>query len=378
MGPSGKMPSQRPEHAGAFLTIDLAAIRANYRLLQGRLGKASCAAVVKADAYGLGAARVAPALAAQGCVHFFVAHLDEALALRPYLPERAELYVLHGPPAGAEAELLAHRLVPVLNSLVQVDGWSALARARGRPLPAILQVDTGMSRLGLSSDELKAVIDDRARLDGLELRYLMSHLACAEMEDHPMNARQLARFREVRQALPPAAASFANSSGIFLGPDYHFDLARPGAALYGIAPLAGRANPMRQVVRLEGKVIQVRTVPAGASVGYGARWHAPSARRIATVSVGYADGYLRSLSNRAVAHFGDMALPLVGGVSMDTVTFDASALPADALAPGSLVELIGEHHPVDALAEEAGTIGYEILTSLGRRYFRRYVGEDEA
>jgi len=378
MGPSGNMPSQRPEHAGAFLTIDLGAIRANYRLLQGRLGKASCAAVVKADAYGLGAARVAPALAAQGCVHFFVAHLDEALALRPYLPERAELYVLHGPPVGAEAELLAHRLVPVLNSLAQVDGWSVLARARGRPLPAILQVDTGMSRLGLSSDELKAVIDDRARLDGLELRYLMSHLACAETEDHPMNARQLARFREVRQALPPAAASFANSSGIFLGPDYHFDLARPGAALYGIAPLAGRANPMRQVVRLEGKVIQVRTVPAGASVGYGARWHAPSARRIATVSVGYADGYLRSLSNRAVARFGDAALPLVGGVSMDTVTFDASALAADALAPGGLVELIGEHHPVDALAEEAGTIGYEILTSLGRRYFRRYVGEDSA
>jgi len=378
MGPSGKMPSQRPEHAGAFLTIDLAAIRANYRLLQGRLGKASCAAVVKADAYGLGAARVAPALAAQGCVHFFVAHLDEALALRPHLPERAELYVLHGPPVGAEAELLAHRLVPVLNSLAQVDGWSGLARARGRPLPAILQVDTGMSRLGLSADELKAVIDDRARLDGLELRYLMSHLACAEVEDHPMNARQLARFREVRQALPPAAASFANSSGIFLGPDYHFDLARPGAALYGIAPLAGRANPMRQVVRLEGKVIQVRTIPAGASVGYGARWHAPSARRIATVSVGYADGYLRSLSNRAVARFGDVALPLVGGVSMDTVTFDASALAADALAPGSLVELIGEHHPVDALAEEAGTIGYEILTSLGRRYFRRYVGEDAA
>lgn len=378
MDPSGKMPSARPEHAGAVLTIDLAAIRANYRLLQGRLGKTSCAAVVKADAYGLGAARVAPALAAEGCVHFFVAHLDEALALGPRLPERAELYVLHGPPVGAEAELLAHRLVPVLNSLAQVDGWSALARARGRPLPAILQVDTGMSRLGLSADELKAVIDDRARLDGLELRYLMSHLACAEVEDHPLNARQLARFREARQALPPAAASFANSSGIFLGPDYHFDLARPGAALYGIAPLAGRANPMRQVVRLEGKVIQVRTIPAGASVGYGARWHAPSARRIATVSVGYADGYLRSLSNRAVARFGDVALPLVGGVSMDTATFDASALPADALAPGSLVELIGERHPVDALAEEAGTIGYEILTSLGRRYFRRYVGEDAA
>ncbi|HUI16738.1 MAG TPA: alanine racemase [Alphaproteobacteria bacterium] len=378
MGPSGEMPSARQEHAGAVLTIDLAAIRANYRLLQGRLGKASCAAVVKADAYGLGAARVAPVLAAAGCTHFFVAHLEEALALSSHLPEGTALYVLHGPPVGAEAELLAHRLVPVLNSLPQLDAWTALARARGRPLPALLQLDTGMSRLGLSHEEVKAVIDDPARLEGLELRYVMSHLACAEVADHPLNERQLARFRELCRALPRAPASFANSSAVFLGPDYHFDLARPGAALYGVAPTVGRPNPLAQVVSLAARVIQLRTIPAGTSVGYNARWTAPELRRIATVAAGYADGYLRSLSNRATAWFGDTPLPLVGGVSMDTITLDVTALRDGELQPGSLVELIGAHHSIDALAEQAGTIAYEVLTSLGSRYFRRYVGEEDA
>ena len=367
---------RRHERAGAILTIDLAAIRANYRLLRERLGGVRCAAVVKADAYGLGAARVAPALAAAGCRDFFVAHLEEGMALRPALPKDAALYVLHGALPGTEAEFLAHDLVPVLNSLAQIAGWTALARARGRALPAILQLDTGMSRLGLAADEAKALSAEPRRLEGVAPVYVMSHLACAEQRGHAMNGEQLARFRALREALPAglrqAPASFANSSGIFLGADYHFDLARPGAALYGVAPILGEANPLASAVRLEGKVVQLREIPPGASVGYGARWRAEGTRRIATVAVGYADGFLRSLSNRAVAHFGDTPLPLVGGVSMDTITLDASALAPDALAPGSLVELLGPHHGVDALAAEAGTIGYEILTSLGRRYFRRY------
>jgi alanine racemase len=214
------------------------------------------------------------------------------------------------------------------------------------------------------------VVEDRRRLDGVELRYVMSHLACAEQQDHSLNAQQLTSFRAARRVLPTARASLANSSGIS---DYHFDLARPGAALYGVAPIAGAPNAMKPVVRLQGKVIQVRAIEAGTGVGYGMTWRAPSPPRIATVSIGYADGFLRSLSNRATAWFGDTQLPLIGTVSMDTVTLDVSDVPADALLPGSLIDLINNRHTVDTLAQEAGTIGYEILTNLGGRYFRNYV-----
>jgi len=367
------------DSAGALLTIDLDAIRANYRLLRDRLGKSTCAGVVKADAYGLGADRVAPALAAEGCRDFFVAHLDEGIALRPHVADDAAIYILHGLMPGVEATAEAYRLTPVLNSLGQVDAWTGLARSVGRRLPAVLQVDTGMSRLGLSPAELATVAGDRSRLDGIDLRYVMSHLACAEQQNHRLNGDQFARFRAARAMLPPAPASFANSSGMFLGPDFHFDLARPGAALYGVAPVAGQPNPMRPVVRLQGRVIQVREIAAGDVVGYGGTWQAPGPRRIATVSTGYADGYLRSLGNRATAYLGGTPLPMVGVVSMDTITLDVSDLGAPGLgdrvpAPGSLIDLIGEHNTVDDLAAQAGTIGYEILTSLGGRYHRIYLG----
>jgi alanine racemase len=368
------MLNTRHASAGALLTIDLDATRANYRLLREKLGGTACAAVVKADAYGLGADRVAPALAADGCTNFFVAHLDEAIALRPHVPSEADVFVLHGSPAEVEADFVAHRLIPVLNSLSQIDAWTSLARSLSRKLPAVLQVDTGMSRLGLSKRELDTVAADPHRLDGIDLRYVMSHLACAEQQNHELNAFQLANFRAARARLPAAPASFSNSSGVFLGSDYHFDLARPGAALYGVAPVAGQPNPLRSVVRLQARVIQVREIEAGARVGYGGRWTAPRPCRIATVSTGYADGFLRSLGNRAKAYRGATALPVVGVVSMDTITLDVTGLPEQGLEPGQLVDLIGEHNPVDAVADAAGTIGYEILTSLGGRYFRTYLG----
>jgi alanine racemase len=356
-------------HAGATLTIDLGAIRANYRLLRGRLGGTACAAVVKADAYGLGAAVVAPALAAEGCRQFFVAHLDEALALRPLLPE-AEVFVLNGLPAGAEVDCAAHRVTPVLNSLAQVDAWAAHSRRLDRALPAALQVDSGMSRLGLSDAEIDALAEDPRRLEGIGLRLVMSHLVCAERQDHLMNREQLRRFKAVRARLPKAPASLANSSGVFLGPDFHFDLARPGAALYGLAPVAGEANPMRPVVRLRGRIVQTRVIAAGTAVGYGASWQAAGPRRIATIAVGYADGYLRSLGNCATAFAGGTAVPLVGIVSMDTATFDVTDAPQ--AVEGGFLELIGPRNPIDALAGQAATIGYEILTSLGGRYARAY------
>lgn len=355
-------------HAGALLDIDLGAIQANYRDLTSRVARA-CAAVVKADAYGLGAAVVAPALAAAGARLFCVAHLDEALALRPLLPT-AEILVLNGLPDGSESACAEARVTPVLNSLRQLSAWTALAARTDRRLPAALQVDTGMSRMGLSPAELDRLADDPARLDGIELQLVMSHLACAEDQANPMNRAQLARFQAARRRLPPAPASLANSSGVFLGPEFHFDLARPGAALYGLAPVKGAPNPMRPVVRLLGRIVQIREIPAGAQVGYGAVWTAPRPSRIATVAVGYADGYPRTLSGKATAFAGDQAAPLVGIVSMDTATFDVTDAPA--ANEGGFLELIGPRHTVDALAAQAGGIGYEILTSLGRRYARSY------
>lgn len=358
-------------HAGAVLEIDLTAVRANWRLLADRLGTTACGAVVKADAYGLGAATVVPALVAEGARNFFTAHLDEALALVPLLPGDASLFVLNGLPAGAEADCAAAGILPVLNSLGQVEAYAGLARRLGRALPAVLQVDSGMSRLGLDRGELERIAENRDHLAGLDLRLVMSHLACAERQDHPMNAAQLARFSAACRQLPAAPASLANSSGIFLGPDFHFNLARPGAALYGLAPVAGAANPMRPTVRLLARIIQTRETRAGDAVGYGARWTAPGPRRVATVAVGYADGYLRSLSGQATAFSGDVPVPLVGTVSMDSTTFDVTDAP-EAVA-GGFLELIGPRQAPDTVATAAGTIGYEILTALGRRYDRRYL-----
>ncbi|HEX5803880.1 MAG TPA: alanine racemase [Azospira sp.] len=365
-------------HAGAVLSIDLDAICDNWRALRKRLRSAECAAVVKADAYGLGALKVAPALYRAGCRSFFVAHLNEAIALRPALPDAAAIYVLHGAHPGAEAAFVAHRLVPVLNSLPQVAAWQKLGVMHGRALPAILQVDTGMARLGLAADELAQVAAVPAVLQGIDLKFVISHLASAEEPDNPANGEQLARFRAVLARLPRARASLANSSGIFLGDDYHFDLVRPGAALYGVAPVAGAANPLRPAIRLQGKVLQTRSIAAGTGVGYNHRWRAAAAARIATVAVGYADGYLRSLSNRGFAYVDGVPLPIVGNVSMDTITVDVSALPEARVGEGTLVDLAGPDNGVDAIAARAGTIGYEILTSLGQRYARRYCGDAAA
>ncbi len=362
-----------PDHAGAVLTIDLDAVAANYRLLSGKLASGTCAAVVKADAYGLGAAQVAPALARAGCRHFFVAQLEEGLALREKLGE-AEIYVLNGPMPGSEPLFAERGLVPVLNHLGQIAAWQALAQKRAAALPAIVHLDTGMSRLGLAADDVERLAQEPERLDGIALRYVMSHLISAEEQADPANARQLALFNSLRARLPAADASLANGSGIFLGPDFHFDLARPGAALYGVGPVSGATNPMAQTVRLEGRIIQVRDVDSSQTVGYGATHKITGPAVIATVALGYADGYLRHLSNRGRCFFGDVQVPVVGRVSMDLITLDVTSVPRDRLKPGALVEVLGDHYTVDDAGADAGTIGYEILTSLSRRYHRRYVG----
>ncbi|MFT5643684.1 MAG: alanine racemase [Janthinobacterium sp.] len=361
--------------SGAILTIDLGAIRANYRLLRRRVGQAACSAVLKSDAYGLGAARVASALYQEGCRHFFVAHVDEGIALRPHLAPDADIFVLHGAPPGAEADFTANGLIPVLNCLQQVSGWRSHACALQRTLPAIIQVDSGMSRMGLAAREIDAWLSDPHFLDGIELRCVMSHLACADEINHPMNAQQLARFCAIRARLPHCPASLANSSGIFLSCDYHFDLVRPGAALYGIAPNA--TQQMHPVVRLQGKVLQTRTIERGDHVGYGVRYSASETQQVATVSVGYADGWLRSMSNVGIAIVDGIKVPLIGTVSMDSSTFNVSAVPAHCIAPGCLIDLICVEHTVDAVASLAGTIGYEVLTGLGPRLHRHYVDSND-
>ncbi|MBK1889886.1 alanine racemase [Undibacterium sp. 14-3-2] len=358
--------------SGAVLRIDLQAVRGNYRLLRSKLGTAHCGAAVKADAYGLGAIPVAQVLFDEGCRHFFVAHLEEAISLRPHLPETAEIIVMHGSPVGYEAEFLAHRCMPVLNSLEQIQAWRNLAAAKQTALPAIIQFDTGMARMGLSAAEVAEWRADPDFIRGIDVRYVMSHLACAEDQSNPMNRQQLQRFQQIRQLLPSAGGSLANSSGIFLGPDFHFDLARPGAALYGIAPVAGQENPLFPVAYLQGRIIQTREISAGTTVGYGATWQANETTRIATVAVGYADGWMRSLSNRGIAQIAGRDVPMVGKVSMDTITLDVTHIASEHLQPGELVDLISATNTVDAVAGKASTIAYEILTSLGARYQREY------
>jgi alanine racemase len=367
------MAIDRADCAGGVLEIDLAGIVANWRLLSHLVAPGGCAAVVKADAYGLGAPAVAAALAAAGCRRFFVATLDEALALHAALPERCEIAVLNGPAPGAAAEFAAHRVVPVLNDPGQIAEWQRVATNQG-PLPALLHVDTGMARLGLTMREFERLADDLHRPGVIRWRALISHLACADEPGHPLNLQQRARFVAARCRLGEIPASLAASSGIFLGREFHFDFVRPGAALYGVNPQAGVANPMRQIVRLNARILQIREVDAGQPVGYGAAHVMAAAGRLATVAVGYADGWLRSLSHRGSGRIGGVRVPLLGRVSMDLAIFDVSAIDPAQLRPGSFIELLGEDYGVDAAAADGGTIGYEILTALGRRYHRIYRG----
>lgn len=350
------------ELAGAALTVDLDAVAANWRLLCDRLGR-PCAGVVKADAYGLGLAPVARTLAAAGCDTFFVALAEEGVRLRRVLPQ-ARIFVLTGAPPGGEGVLAAHGLIPVLNTVEQAADWLAHAPSGA---PHALHVDTGMTRLGLPMEDLGALPD------GLTPCLVMSHLACADERGHALNSAQVSTFAGVRARFPQAEASLANSSGVFLD-GAAFDLGRPGVALYGGNPTPWQANPMHPVVRLEARILQVRRVDTPRTVGYGASHRSEGGARLATVAAGYADGLHRALSNVGTGILGDQPVPMVGRVSMDLIVFDVSAVPAELARPGRSITLIGRGHDIDAMAAEAGTISYEILTSLGRRYARTYVG----
>ena len=359
------------------LVVDGGAIVANRRRIVETVGRAvEVAGVVKADGYGTGAIEAGLALAADGARTFFVAHVGEGIALRAALDaagHEARIFVLNGLLAGTEPALAAHRLAPVLGSPPEIEDWAAFGRAQGGPLPSAVHVDTGMNRHGLTLDEARGLAARAELVEASGAVVVMSHLACADEPAHPLNRLQLERFASIRPLFPALSASLANSAGVFLDPAFHFDLVRPGVALYGGATVSGEASIMRPVVRLEATIGQVREVPAGESVGYGARQTTTRPTRLGVLSVGYADGFHRTASSADGAPGGrgflrGRSVPIVGRISMDLLVVDVTDV--EGARRGDVVELIGPNVTLQEVAATMGTIDYEVLTSLGRRYDR--------
>jgi alanine racemase len=363
---------------GGALTIDLDAIVANWRALSGLIHAAECAAVVKANGYGLGLEAVGAKLVQAGCKTFFVADLAEARRLRAHAPD-AVIYVLNGFSPEAASSFIEVGAQPVINSTTELAEWDAFVAERSWHGGAALHVDTGMNRLGIPVAEAVALAP-RVQTANHGFTLLMSHLACAEIPDHPLNASQIRLFKEVHSLFRGVPASLANSSGIFLGDAACCDLVRPGAALYGINPVPGRPNPMQRVVELSGRILQIRKVDRGGTVGYGANWTAKRPSRLAVAAIGYADGLPRALGgvdsapNNGIAVIAGKRCPFVGRISMDLICIDVTDLPERAVHRGSVATFIGEGIPIDEVAASAGTIGYEILTRLSPRCHIVYRG----
>ena len=363
--------------ATGVLTVDLDAIVANWRKLEKTAVPAECAAVIKADAYGCGADPVARALAAAGCKTFFVATLDEARIARAALPSEA-IYVLDGFLQNCGDIYAKLDAKPVIGDLNELAEWDVFCRRSGWQGGAAIHIDTGMNRLGLSVSEAQGIIP-RINAGDHGIALVMSHLACAEALHNPLNARQLANFREIASLFSGVPASLSNSSGIFLGPQFQFDLVRPGAGLYGINPTPEADNPMQPVVDLKARILHIRNVEKGEAVGYGATWTARRPTRLAIVSAGYADGYFRAGGSSDGTRGAEVVVcgkrcPVAGRVSMDLMGVDITDVEKNAARRGHMVTLLGEGITVDELAHHFGTIGYEVLTSLGRRYARIYKG----
>jgi alanine racemase len=364
--------------ARARLTIDLDAVAANYAHFRKLGGGTEIAPVVKADGYGLGAAQISRRLWAEGARSFFVARLEEGEALRAALGpgRRARIHVFDGAPSGSAARLMAADLVPILNSPAQVEAYAAFAQGHGAqahgPLPCGIHIDTGMNRLGLRIEEIEALAASPDRLMNLDIELLVSHLACADQEEHRMNAQQEGHFRKARALLPQVRASMANTAGMFLGPAYLHEMTRPGIGLYGGGPFGKPHKDIQPVVTFEAPILQVRAVAAGETVGYGADFQAERACRVAIVAAGYADGVMRSLAGRGQAWFAGGLRPLLGRVSMDLIAIEVTG--CEDAQPGAMVELIGPNIPIDDAAAAAGTVSYEVLTRLGARAERVYLG----
>ncbi len=357
----------------ARLTIDLAALQNNFRTMREKSGSAQTAAVVKSNAYGIGLAQAVPALRAAGCEVFFVATLAEALQCRQ-LADDAKIICFNGYSKDDDAIYRRHSIWPCLTSLEHVKDWQTACQKHGAA-PAVLHLDTGFNRLGLDQVELESLIASPEVFTGWELGLIMSHLACADTPDHPMNKAQLERFRDALARLPKAPASLANSGGIWLGSGYHFDLTRCGISLYGAAA-QDTATALETVVKVFAHIVQLRNIVAGDTVGYGAGFTASRGMRIGIISAGYADGINRA-AGRANPPFGKVhiagqTVDIIGRISMDLMAVDLTDHPHN-IELGQEVEIIGPNAPIDALAKAANTIAYELLTKLGSRYKRNYV-----
>jgi alanine racemase len=360
-----------------ILTIDLDAIVANWRKLEKTAVPAECAAVIKADAYGCGVEPVARALSGAGCKTFFVATLDEARVAREALPS-AELYVLDGFFQNCGDAFAKLNCRPVIGDLNELAEWDVFCRRSGWSGGAAIHIDTGMNRLGLTLVEANGIVP-RINAGDHGITLVMSHLACAESLNHPLNARQVAAFREIASNFSGVPASLSNSSGIYLGPQFQFDMVRPGVALYGVNPTPEADNPMQPVVNLQARIVQLRNIERGDSVGYGATWTARRPTKLAIVSAGYADGYFRAASANDGTRGAEVVVagkrcPVAGRISMDLMAIDITDLPDKTARRGHMVTLIGDGITVDELAHHFGTVGYEVLTSLGRRFARIYKG----
>ncbi len=366
-----------PVSAPGRLRIDLSALADNWRDLARRAAPGRCAAVIKANAYGIGVSEAAPALWAAGARVFFVAHFNEGIAARRALPAQAAIYVLNGLESGAEpADYVEHRLAPAIGGEAELERWSGFAARRRAPSPCAIHLDTGMNWLGFASlARLQAAMATHGASSGADL--LMSHFVSSEIPGDPINPAQIELFEAARAAFPGLPASLANSSGMFLDPAPIYDLGRPGYALYGGNPTPGRPNPMRPVVTLTVAIQQIRWIEAGASCGYNAQWTARRPTRLATVLIGYADGLPRGAGATDTKPGAEVAVTgrrcaLVGRVSMDLTIVDVTDLPKDAVKAGDPVEFFGPTIDLDDFATRSGTIGYHLLTSLGPRHQRDY------
>jgi len=358
--------------ANSLLVIDVDAIVSNYQTLRSKLTKAYCAATLKANAYGLGIKKIAPALDKAGCQTFFVATLDEAVELRKILnSNRKSILVLNGFLAGTGSIFKQYNITPVLNNFGQLEKWADFNATLEDRQKAALHLDTGMNRFGLDNKDIARLMKNPQILIKANIYMLLSHLACSDEPKNTMNNRQLLEFNSLIRRLPRLTASLANSGGIYLGKKFHFDLVRPGLALYGSVP-GHLQNNLANCISLYGRVLQIREVDKGQLVGYGGTYKITKRSRIATIGVGYADGYQRSLSGLStVFHYGT-PLPIVGRISMDSITVDISSLPGNKLEEGNFVELLGKNFTIDQAASLAQTVPYEMITGLGRRHYRSY------
>ena len=372
------MPLRHFGNADSAITIHLDAIVANWRYIDGLSALTTrTAAVVKANGYGLGSCAVATALARAGCELFFVASLAEAIELRTVFRQEGHddlpVMVLHGVQRGQESDFTAYHLEPVLNDLEQISRWRLHAAKTGTKLPALLHFDTGMTRLGLDADQADWLIQNRQALNGLELTYVMSHLVSGERIDDPVNDRQLANFNKFHSAFSTIPASLANSAGSFLGSNYHFSMTRPGIALYGIHPSEDLDSPLQPAFDWQARILQIRNAVAGDKVGYGGTHQLDRDSQIATLGVGYADGYSRRLGDMARVSIGGQIANVIGRVSMDSITVDVTGFDQETLSTGA-ASLFHADYRIEKMASDAGTIPYEIMTSLGHRAERHYRG----